>query len=331
MTPRREPGDVPGACLEPIGARGRRGAGSKCHGPRSTLPAVPRRLAAVLFALSSCTGEPEPAREPGDPPARRIVSQTILSDEVLWALGPAAQARVVGVSALADDPRYSGAAGVWPPAVPRRALTSEGLLALQPDLAVIASFTAPEVRELLSTHGVRLLELTQFRGFADYRAHVRRLAAVVEDPAAGERLVADLDARLARLAAREPAPRLAAISWGDGHAAAAGTSFDDIAEAAGLSNLAKEKGLEGHVPVALELMVSWDPPVIVIACPAAEPDDPACRAAEAATAALPGVRATAAARDGRIVAVPGRALTSTGEGMARAAELLQARLGAGPP
>ncbi len=121
------------------------------------------------------------------------------------ALGPAAQARVVGVSALADDLRYSGVAGVWPPATPRRALTSEGLLALEPDLAIIASFTSPEVRELLASHGVRLLEFTRFTGFADYRAHVRRLAAVVEDPPAGERLLADLDARLARLAARRPA------------------------------------------------------------------------------------------------------------------------------
>ncbi|WAS97560.1 ABC transporter substrate-binding protein [Nannocystis punicea] len=281
---------------------------------------------AVLFALSACTGAPAPAREAGDAPARRIVSQTILADEVLWALGPAAQARVVGVSSLADDPRYSGVAGVWPPAVPRRALTSEGLLALEPDLAIIASFTSPEVRELLSSHGVRLLEFTRFTGFADYRAHVRRLAAVVEDPAAGERLLSDLDARLARLAARRPAASLAAVSWADGHAAAGGTSFDDVAEVAGLSNMAKEKGLEGHVPVALELMVSWDPPVIVTGCPAPEPDDPACRAAEAAVAALPGVRATAAARDGRIVAVPGRALASTGEGMARAAEILQDRL-----
>ncbi|MDC0715453.1 ABC transporter substrate-binding protein [Nannocystis bainbridge] len=285
----------------------------------------------VLFALSACTGAPAPAPETGDAPAHRIVSQTILSDEVLWALGPAAQARVVGVSALADDPRYSGVAGVWPPATPRRALTSEGLLALAPDLAVIASFTSPEVRELLTSHGVRLLEFTRFTGFADYRSHVRQLAAAVEDPAAGERLIADLDGRLARLAARRPAIRLAAVSWGDGHAAAAGTSFDDVAEAAGLSNMAKEKGLEGHVPVALELMVSWDPPVIVTGCPAPEPDDPACRAAEAAVAALPGVRATAAARGGRIFAVPARALASTGEGMARAAEILQDRLRAEPP
>lgn len=293
---------------------------------------MPRRLVAVLFALSACTGAPGPAETAAaEAPARRIVSQTILSDEVLWALGPAAQARVVGVSSLADDPRYSGVAGVWPPDVPRRALTSEGLLALAPDLAIIASFTSPEVRALLADHGVRLLELDRFTGFADYRAHVRRLAAVVDDAPAGERLIADLDARLRRLAAARPATRLAAVSWSDGHAAAGGTSFDDMADAAGLLNLAKEKGLEGHAPVALELMVAWDPDVIVVSCPAIDPDDASCRAVEADTAALPGVRATAAARARRIVAVPARELASTGEGMARAAEILQARLAPEPP
>lgn len=291
---------------------------------------MPRRLA-VFFALSSCTGALEPAVEARDEPARRVVSQTVLGDEILWALGPGARARVVGVSALADHLEYSSVAGLWPPDVPRRALTSEGLLALDPDLAIIASFTAPEVRALLSSHGVRLLELPRFTGFADYRAHVRTIAAVVADPPAGERLIAALDHRLDRLAAARPAARLSAVSWGAGHVAAGGTSFDDIAESAGLENMSAKKGLVGHVPIALELLVAWDPEVLVVACPAAEPDAPACRATEADLAAQPGVRATAAAREGRIIAVPARELASTGEGMARAAEVLQARLTAESP
>ncbi len=78
--------------------------------------------------------------------------------------------------------------------------------------------------------------------------------------------------------------------------------------------------------MALELMVSWDPPVIVIGCPAAEPDDPACPAAEAAVAALLGARGPRPRAAGRICRGAGRALASTGEGMARAAEILQDRL-----
>lgn len=285
---------------------------------------MPRRALPVLLALSACTGPSGP--DPQASPARRVVSQTVLGDEVLWALGPAARARVVGVSALADDARYSDVAGLWPPDVPRRALTSEGLLSLAPDLAIVASFTAPEVRALLVDHGVRLLELEQFRGLADYRAHVRRIAAAVDAAPAGEALLGELDADLAALRARRPRARLAALSCGDGYCAGAGTTFDDVADAAGLSNLAAEKGLSGHVAVPLEQLVSWDPPVLVVSCPASAPDDPACRAAEAAAAAQPGVAATTAARIGRIVAVPARALASTGAGMITAASVLQARL-----
>lgn len=285
---------------------------------------MPRRLLAAALLLSACAGPPEPA--PQDSPARRVVSQTVLSDEVLWALGPDARARVVGVSALADDARYSDVADAWPPAIPRRALTSEGLLALDPDLAIVASFTSPEVRALLVAHGVRLLELDRFAGFADYRAHVRRIAAAIDVAAAGEHLLASFDAELAALRARRPAVRLPAVSWGDGWAAGAGTTFDDIAEAAGLSNLAAEQGLSGHGAIPLEQLVAWDPAVLVVSCPAGDPDAAACREAERAAASLPGVAATRAAQEGRIVAVPARALASTGAGMITAAAVLQARL-----
>lgn len=287
---------------------------------------APRRALAALLVLSACTGPSGPV--PQDISARRVASQTILSDEILWALGPAARARVVGVSALADDARYSAVAGVWPAAVPRRALTSEGLLALAPDLAVVASFTAPEIRALLVAHGVRLLELDRFAGLADYRDHVRKIAAAVDAAPAGEALLAELDARLAELRARRPAVRLAALSWGDGFSAGAGTTFDDVADAAGLSNLAAEQGLQGHVPLPLEQLVAWDPAVLVVSCPAVDPGDAACRAAEAAAAAQPGVAATRAARSGRVVAIPARELASTGAGILTAAAILQARLAA---
>lgn len=250
----------------------------------------------------------------------------ILADEVLWALGPPAQARVVGVSTLADDPRYSSVAGLWPASVARRALTAEGILALDPDLAVIASFTAPEVRAVLDAHRVRTLTFDSFAGFADYRAHVRALAAAAADPAAGERLLAEFDARIAALAAAPPARSLAALAWGEGHVAGAGTTFDDEIRAAGHRNLAAEKGLSGHVPLSLESLVSWDPEVLVVLCPAAAADDPACGEAERGAAALPGLSATRAARDARVVAVPGRALASTGADMASAAEILHHRL-----
>lgn len=258
--------------------------------------------------------------------AHRVLSQTVLSDEILWTLGPAARARVVGLSTMADDPRYSRVAGQWPAEVPRLAVTSEGLLAQNPDLVVIASFSAPEIKAMLTAQQVRLLEFSSFTGFADYRQQLRQLAAAVDATATAEASIAALDRRLAALAARQPSPPPTAIAWGDGFAATGDTTFADVAAAAGLVNLPEREGLSGHVPVAMERLVAWDPEVIVISCPAIAVTDPACAAAEARFAEGPGIAATRAHQAGRIIALPARDLGGTGEGMIVSAELLQARV-----
>jgi len=260
-----------------------------------------------------------------------VLSQTVLGDEILWDLGPAARARVVGVSVMADDPRYCRVAGSWPEQLPRLAATTEGLLARAPDLAIIASYTAPETRALLAANGVRLLELGHNPGFDDYRRDLRALAAAVEAVPVAEAKIAGLDARLATLAARRPSPAPGVVSWGDGYAATGDTSFADIARAAGLDNLPERAGLSGHVPVAMEQLLAWDPAYIVIACPAERADDPACRAAERDfITSGPGLSATRAAREHGVIAVPARDLASTGDGMLVTAELLQARVLATP-
>ena len=278
------------------------------------------RLSPLLLLLACAP----PAAPSG--PAARVLSQTVLSDEILWDLGPAARARVVGVSVMADDPRYTRIAGLWPATTPRLAATSEGLLAQQPDLVIIASFSAPELRALISARGVQVLEFDDFSGFVDYRRHVRAVATAVDARPEAEALLATMDRRLAALAAHRPADPPTAISWGDGFAATGATTFADITAAVGLINLAEQQGLSGHVPVAIEQLVAWDPAVIVITCPAAALADPACPAAEAAFAAGPALAATRAARTGGIIAIPARDLASTGEGMLTAAEALQPRV-----
>jgi iron complex transport system substrate-binding protein len=134
---------------------------------------------------------------------------------------------------------------------------------------IIASFSAPELRALISARGVQVLEFDNFSGFADYRRHVRAVATAVDARPAAEALLATMDRRLAALAARRPADPPTAISWGDGFAATGATTFADIAAAIGLVNLPEQQGLSGHVPVAIEQLVAWDPAVIVITCPAA--------------------------------------------------------------
>ncbi len=279
----------------------------------------------LLTLLTSCSkGQATTTRDAdavivaGD---KRIASQTILSDEILWALGEQVRERVVAISPLADDARYSSAPGRWPAAIPRLSGSSEALLALRPQVVIIASFTAPESRAFLETQKIEILHLDGFSGFEDLWRHTRTIAASIGAEAEGERLIQAQKAELAAIAETlDKRPWPAALAWSDGFVAGAGTSFDDIAEYAGFTNLAAEHGLSGHVALPLEELVAWDPAVIVIAC-----EPPRCTESEAELASRPGIAATRAAREDGILAIPAAHLSSTGAGMLSATKLLRKR------
>jgi ABC-type Fe3+-hydroxamate transport system substrate-binding protein len=273
---------------------------------------------AIAAALSAC-GRTE--RDPGSrSTARRIVSQTISSDEILWALGEPVRARVVAVSSLVDDARYSTIPGTWPQAVPRTPTTSEALLALAPDLAIVADFTAAETIALLENARVPLLRLSGFDGFADHRRHVAEIAEAVFAPDEGTSLVRAFDDRLAAVRAPVGGTRPSIVSFTEGNVAGAGTTFQDIAEAAGYDNLPARDGMAGHRRIALDRIVAWDPEALVVPC---GEDD--AEAVTADIAARPGLKATRAVRDGRVIAIPSALLYSSGAAMLDVVERLRAR------
>ncbi len=263
------------------------------------------------------------ARQSGAGPAAatRVVSQVVFADEVLFELGEATQARVIGVSALADDSRYSAVATSWPPTVSRIGGGVEAIVAARPDLVVLADFSAAETRAALADLDIATLTLSGFNGFADYRSRVRELSAAVDATDAGERVIAAFDRRLAELG-RAPAADATVVSWQGGSTAGANTIFADISQAAGMTNVAAAEGWVGHVPLALERLVAWNPAYVVVPC-----DAPPCQAVEREVAAQPGVAATRAAREGGVIAAPSRFLYSTGSGMLDLLALLVDRSG----
>lgn len=275
-------------------------------------------ISALAAVASACSRRDHAAPAAGPP--SRIVSQTIPSDEILWALGPEVRGRVVAVSSLVDDPRYSTIPGTWPAAVPRTPTTSEALLALSPDLAIVADFTAAETIALLESAGLPLVRLSGFDGFADHRRHVTAIARAVGATAQGEALVRSFDERLAALRVPEGAARPTIVSFTEGNVAGAGTTFDDIARAAGYENLPAREDMSGHRRIAIDQIVAWDPEVLVVPCGPGDAD-----AVVADIAARPGLSAIRAVRDGRVIAVPSAQLYSSGAAMLDVVERLRAR------
>ncbi|MBV1860654.1 MAG: ABC transporter substrate-binding protein [Nannocystaceae bacterium] len=275
------------------------------------------RTAWFAVGLLSLAGCPRPSAQA--PTAVRIASVTIDSDATLWALGEEVRGKVVAVSALVDDARYSPIPGTWPADIPRVKGTSESLLALQPSVAFLAEWSDPSGRALLAQSNIEVVVLSGYGGFEDYRARVAKIAQATDAVSSGETLIEAFDESL-RAARSRAGAGLSIVSYASGNVAAAGTTFADEAEAAGFVNLPSREGLEGHPGVSLEQLVAWQPAVIVIPC---EAD---CTQTEAAFAQQPGVDATPAAKQDRIIAIEGPLLFATGPRMLEVTRALTARI-----
>lgn len=279
-----------------------------------------RRVFLLIVLVLGCRA-PDRSRERAGP-AQRIASRTVFADEVLWALGEDVRGRVVGLSPMADDARYSTVAERWPSTTARLGRNPEELLALAPDLVILASFSEVEYRAALDGK-VRTLVLDDLTGFAGYLGNVERIGAAIGATEQATVLRERFAARQRELEARRPPPdeRPSVLAWDYGYVPAAQTSFDDVAHAAGFVNLPAREGLTGHHRLDAEQLVAWNPQWIVIGC-----GEQACAGAVASFAEQPGLGRLAAVAAGHVIAIESPYLSTTGEGMLELAARMQARL-----
>jgi ABC-type Fe3+-hydroxamate transport system substrate-binding protein len=273
------------------------------------------------LALAACRGSTR-EQTGSNGPAKRIASRTVFADEVLWALGEPVAARVVGLSPMVDDPRYSTVAGRWPASTPRLGQNPEELLALAPDLVIVASFSAPEYRAAIEDK-VRVLVLDDFTGFDGYLANLARIGEACDAGEAAGALRDRFVARRTELEAGRPPieERPSVIGWDYGYVPGAHTSFDDAATTAGFVNLAAREGLDGHQRLDAEQLVAWDPAWIVVGC-----GERPCAEALTKLAAQPGLGKLDAVARGRVITIPAPYLATTGEDMLELAARMQAPL-----
>ncbi len=205
------------------------------------------------------------------PPAR-IVSLTLSSDDMLASL--VAPGRVVGVTSFVDDVARSSAAGHYPLTVRRVTASAEALLALDPDLVVVAGYSDPATVRALVGAGVPVLRLPSGRSLDEVREALALLARAVFEEARAAPILERFDRTRAALATR---PRRRAVRAlflaAGGFTHGRGTLTDELFRLAGATNVASEEGLHGLVRVSAEWVIAADPDVLVIAAP----DDAAAR------------------------------------------------------
>jgi len=262
---------------------------------------------ALLTALPAAADEARPAR---------VASLNLCTDQYVLRLLP--RARIVSVSFLAQDPRFSDVAEAAAGLPTNRGLAEE-IVPLAPDLVLAGRFAAGPAVRMLRRLGfpVELFDLPQdIDGALDQLLQAGRLLG---ETAKAEALAAATRARLAALPASPaglPAPR-AVVYLPNGHSAGAATLTGAVLAAAGYRNVATDLGIADIGEIALERLLLARPDRLVLQ----DGGRPTPSLAEALLRhpALAGMQGLAAP-----VGVPGRLWSCPGPGLAEAAERLAA-------
>lgn len=200
----------------------------------------------------------------------KILSFTVFSDEVLFDLLPAE--RFAGVSALAVDPQVSNVAAKASQVRRRVEFTVEGVLAVQPDLVVVAHWSDQAKVQQIRGLGIPVYLVVTPLDVEGIRTQIRKLARLTDAERPGEQLVFQMEEKIQQLArwirqrqGDKPVPRVLDYNtWGA--SSGAGTTWNTLVELAGLKNAVA--GLKadawGQVPVSKEVVVRENPDVLIL-------------------------------------------------------------------
>src|SRR5688500_644662 len=153
----------------------------------------------------------------------RIVSTTLETDEILLALLP--PERVLAITPFADETAVSNVGRVAQRVRHRVKTDPEPILLLRPDVVFVAPFAPPDATALLEEANAGVARVPFTETIDGVRERIRFVGDRICEPERAESLVADLDARLARIRARlaaAPSPRVLLWTRG-GFTAGAGT------------------------------------------------------------------------------------------------------------
>jgi iron complex transport system substrate-binding protein len=203
-----------------------------------------------------------PRAEDTTPKPHRIVSLNLCADELVLRL--ADRENIASITWLSRDPDNSNVPELAAK-VPINHGLAEEIIPLNPDLVVAGIHTTRTAVALLKRVRFPLIELEVPRSLNDVRAQIRQVAVAIGEGERGERVIADMDERLASTARPPPEKRLRALVLNpNGFTTGAGSLVDNIITTAGLTNLAAGIGLGNYARVPLENVVMSHPDVLIL-------------------------------------------------------------------
>ena len=189
----------------------------------------------------------------------RVVSINLCADQLLVPLADPGQ--ILGLSPYARDPLRSGvAAGAE--RFPSLAGSAEEVLALRPDLVLAGRFTKRATRELLRSHGVRLVELDAVRSLDEAKAQLRQVAGLLGHPERADAAITRIDIATERARAAAATHLSVLPLQRRGWVAGGGTLLGSMLQVTGLTPAVNGRGLGRFA--TLEEIVALKPDLLIV-------------------------------------------------------------------
>lgn len=190
---------------------------------------------------------------------QRIASLNKCADQLLVALVD--PARIASVSPIAAD-EFSFLAERLKD-LPANSGRGESILLSNADLVLAGAFESHVRRNLLARQGFDVVVLDVWTRIADGQEQIRRLSRRLDAEAQGERLIAEIDAALARSRAIAPAPRSVLVLQRRGYTPGDASILTELIRHMGLVPYSDRLGLPQGGTVPLERIV-LDPPDYIL-------------------------------------------------------------------
>lgn len=237
----------------------------------------------------------------------RVASVTEGTDEILSALVP--KKDIVLVTSYSSNPAYSNITS-FVKGIPQISnANSEQIIAVRPDLVMLASYTKPGVVSQVEQAGIPAYEFNDFNSIADIKRNIEVVGNLVGEEPKAKALVRTMNRQIQSvLLAVKGHHKLRVLDYSSyGYAAGRNTTVNDVIVDAGGINAAAS--LNGWQQLTDEEIVKLNPDVIIDA------DDDASYLAKLRK--NPAFRTVAAVKNHRVYAVKGADLSSVSQYVTR--------------
>ncbi len=199
---------------------------------------------------------------------QRVVTLAMSSDGIVMGLGQAD--KLVAVNHLADDPVSSNIVEQAKKIKEKiKNPSAEQLLALQPDVVIAYDWSDMERVSNLRNLGINVIVLKGPATIADIKQNVRTIASALHTPEQGEKLVRQMDERLAQLKQQvadlhlKQPKKLVLVSLMTSYGGE-GCIFDAMCKEAGVINGVSAAGIKNGQQVTKEMLVKINPDLLIM-------------------------------------------------------------------